>query len=112
MFRSRLLAAVHFCLVAVISLIFFGKVANAQFESASLTGVVTDSTTAVVPGVMVKALNEATNTESSASTDAVGRFVFSNLRPGAYTIKATANGFKQFVSTGLELQVNQAARLD
>src|SRR5262245_53438512 len=95
-----------FCLTALVTN------ALAQFDSATLTGVVTDPTNAVVPQAEIKAINEATNTESSAVADAEGRFTFSNLRPGAYTIKATGKGFKQFVSTGLQLQVNQAARLD
>src|SRR5262245_61552917 len=91
---------------------FFCLTALAQFDSSTLTGVVTDPTKALVPQAEIKAINEATNTESSAVADTEGRFTFSNLRPGAYTIKATGKGFKQFVSTGLQLQVNQAARLD
>src|SRR5882672_1300108 len=86
--------------------------ALAQFETATLTGVITDSAGAVVPKADVKAVNEATNQESSATANAEGRYFFPNLRPGSYRVTASAQGFKQFVSTGLVLQVNQAARLD
>ena len=41
-----------------------------------------------------------------------GRYSFSNLRPGSYRLVASTPGFKQFVSSGVVLQVNQAARLD
>src|SRR5216684_1005968 len=86
--------------------------ALAQFETATLTGVVTDSAGAVVPKTEVKAINEATNVESNATANAEGRYFFPNLRPGSYRVTASAQGFKQFVSAGVVLQVNQAARLD
>src|SRR5215470_10008527 len=101
-----------FCLLSLIFPNFFQGVGLAQFDSATLTGIVTDSSNSVVPGAAVKAVNEATNIETTATTDAEGRFTFADLRPGTYTIKAIAGGFKQFISTGLALQVNQAARLD
>ena len=48
----------------------------------------------------------------SATTNENGRYTLAGLRPGTYQLSASAPGFKQFVSTGLVLQVNQAARLD
>src|SRR5262245_2133478 len=90
--------------------VFSGAIALAQFESASLTGVATDATGATVSSVEVKAVNQATNIEANAVTKADGRFVFPSLRPGPYRVTASAKGFKQFVSEGIVLQVNQAAR--
>ncbi len=84
----------------------------AQFDSATLTGVVSDAVKAVVPNASIKAINEATNVETRATSNEEGRYQFPNLRPGSYEIVATAPGFKQFVSKGVVLQVNQAARLD
>jgi Carboxypeptidase regulatory-like domain/TonB dependent receptor len=86
--------------------------AVAQFESATLTGVVTDAANAFVSGAEIRAVNEDTNIESATTTDNEGRFAFTNLRPGPYRVTATAKGFKQAVSPGVILQVNQAARLD
>jgi len=102
---------VRACALAVCTALC-GMGAFAQFESATLTGVVTDAATAVVSGASVKAVNEATNLETAAMTDNEGRFVFTNLRPGSYGVTVTATGFKQAVSSGVVLQVNQAARLD
>jgi hypothetical protein len=85
---------------------------NAQFESATLTGTVTDPANAAVPAAVVKLVNESTNLEASTTTNAEGRYFFPTLRPGAYRLTASAPGFKAFVSSGLVLQVNQAARLD
>lgn len=83
-----------------------------QFETATLTGLVTDPAAAVITGGSVKLLNEATNVEVSAITDDAGRYTFAALRPGTYRLSVTAPGFKQHVSSGLVLQVNQSARVD
>ena len=67
----------------------------------------------MVSGVAIRAINEGTNIEAAATTDDVGRFVFTSLRPGPYRVTATANGASKSQSTaGIVLQVNQAARLD
>jgi hypothetical protein len=86
--------------------------AFAQFDSATLTGTVTDPAGSLVPNATVRVVNEATNLEVSAVTNTEGRYVFPSLRPGSYKVVASAQGFKQFVSTGVVLQVNQAGRLD
>jgi hypothetical protein len=86
--------------------------AVAQFESATLSGVVTDAADAVISGAAIRAINEGTNIEAAATTDDAGRFVFTSLKPGSYRVTATAKGFKESVSAGVVLQVNQAARLD
>ena len=83
-----------------------------QFDSATLTGVVTDSTGKVIPAVVVKAISEGTSVETSSTTNAEGRYLFPSLRPGSYQVAAAVTGFKQFVASGVVLQVNQAARLD
>ena len=84
----------------------------AQFESATLTGIVTDSSGQVIPNVSVKAINEGTSVEAASITNGEGRYNFPSLRPGSYRVVAATTGFKQFVSSGVVLQVNQAARLD
>jgi hypothetical protein len=85
---------------------------RAQFESATLTGTVVDPQGAAIPKATVKLTNEATNTETTTLSDDEGRYIFPGLRPGTYRITASSPGFKQFVSSGLTLQVNQAAKLD
>jgi Carboxypeptidase regulatory-like domain len=84
----------------------------AQFETATLTGAISDPQGALIPKASVKLTNEATNAEVSALTDEDGRYTFNALRPGSYRLVASAPGFKQFVSSGLVLQVNQSARMD
>jgi hypothetical protein len=83
-----------------------------QFETATLTGAVTDPAGAVVQDAVIEAVHEPTNIRASATTNAEGRYLFLTLRPGPYRISASAPGFKQFVSSGVVLQVNQSAKFD
>jgi hypothetical protein len=85
---------------------------QAQFETATLTGTVTDPAGAVIPRASVRILSESTNAEIVTAADDEGRYFLGNLRPGAYRVTISAPGFKQSVTSDLELQVNQAARLD
>jgi hypothetical protein len=84
----------------------------AQFETATLTGTITDPVGAVIQNATVEAINEATNVSTAVTTNEEGRYNFPSLRPGSYRVNVSAQGFKQSVSTGLVLQVNQAARYD
>ena len=65
----------------------------AQFESATLTGVVGDASGHVIPNVPVKAINEGTSVETLATTNAEGRYNFPNLRPGSYRVVAATSAF-------------------
>src|SRR4051794_8948411 len=84
----------------------------AQFETATLTGGISDPQGSSIPKAVLTLTNEATNAEFSATADDDGRYTFNGLRPGAYRLVASAPGFKQSVSSGIVLQVNQSARLD
>src|SRR5258708_2407936 len=98
--------------VSISLLAFSGAVVFGQFDSATMTGVVTDSSGKVIPGAAVKAISEATSVETSSTTNGEGRYNFPTLRPGSYRVVAAMTGFRQHVSSGVVLQVNQAARLD
>jgi hypothetical protein len=95
-----------------VPILAFACAMHAQFETATLTGTVSDPAGAVIQNATVEAINEATNTATSATTNDEGRYNFASLRPGSYRLTVSAPGFKQSVSSGLVLQVNQAARLD
>jgi hypothetical protein len=100
------------CVFAVALTIASVVGAWAQFETATLTGSVTDPAGAAIAGASVRLRNEATNTEVSSQTDDDGRYTFNAVRPGNYQLSVSAAGFKLNVSRGLTLQVNQSARMD
>ena len=81
-------------------------------ESTQILGVVEDTSGAVVPGVIVTATHVATGQQRQVTTGESGNYVFTNIDPGEYTVRAEKAGFKTEVRTGLILQLNQKARVD
>jgi hypothetical protein len=77
----------------------------------SITGEVRDSTGAVIPGVTVTVVNQATNATRTTATNAVGLFDVPALPPGPYIVKSELEGFKA-VTRSVELQVQQTARVN
>src|SRR5690349_2115375 len=83
----------------------------AQINTASLTGLVTDPSGAVLSGVKVTALNKATNAEITSSTNASGYYTFASLPIGQYQVTLEAPGFRKETSV-ITLDLGQRARLD
>ena len=79
-------------------------------QEATVSGTVTDSTAAVLPGVTITAVNEASGNSFEAVTDARGAYRIA-LRIGSYQIKATLAGFGAATRT-VELLVGQTAVLN
>lgn len=89
--------------------------ANTQAQStytAQLTGVVMDSSGAVIPGASVTLTDESTGIGTTFSTDHRGIYVFTGVRPATYTIRVESKGMAPQERKGLALQVNQQATLD
>jgi protocatechuate 3,4-dioxygenase beta subunit len=84
----------------------------AQVASAELSGTVLDPSGAGVPGAAVTATSAETNAAHKVVTEKDGSYFLTQLAPGAYTLTVEANGFRKLVQTGLNLQINQQARLD
>src|SRR6266436_3543749 len=78
----------------------------------SIDGEARDASGAPVPGVTVSATNKGTNAARIAITNDAGAYSFPSLAPGAYTLRAEKPGFKTVVQNQIELQVQQAARID
>ena len=77
-----------------------------------ITGVVTDPAGAVVVGAAVTVSNPATNLTRTATTNNAGNYTFPSLLPGVYSVKAEMAGFQGEIRGGVELQVQQVARID
>ena len=87
-------------------------VSYAQTARATLTGVVTDPTGAVVANVPVKATHVETGTTIIGTTSDTGNYSIPQLPVGAYEITVQQPGFKAFHRTGLTLGSAQVLRLD
>ncbi len=83
----------------------------AQVSTGTVVGVVEDSTGAVVPNAEVIVKQTATGEARSTRTNGSGEFNAPFLRPGGYSISATASGFKTKTLSGITLQVDQTINL-
>src|SRR4029453_7664837 len=90
--------------VAVATLSLLPAAAHAQ---STLTGVVKDTTGAVMPGVTVEAASPVLIEKTrSTVTDETGGYRIVDLRPGIYSLTFTLEGFSQVKREGLELPSN------
>ena len=91
------------------ALLFVPSVLHAQ--EAALTGTVNDSTGAVLPGVTVQAVHEASGNTFEAVTDARGIYRIP-ARTGIFRVRAELSGFTPVVRTGIELLVGQTVTVN
>ena len=85
---------------------------SAQTTTATVTGFITDSTGAKLPGAKVTLTNTATGVTATATTDDAGLYRVSGLLAGSYKETVTAPGFKAAVRTGLDLHLEDQISLD
>jgi hypothetical protein len=83
----------------------------AQQGRGSITGTVTDATSASVPGVSVRIVNDGTNAVVQLATSEEGYFTAPALPVGNYSITLEKQGFKRIHRTGVTLQVDQHVAL-
>ena len=76
----------------------------AAYAQASITGVVKDTSGAVLPGVTVEVASPALIEKTrSTVTDGSGLYQIISLPPGAYTVTFTLTGFNTVKREGIEL---------
>jgi len=92
--------------------VFLPVVLAAQSDQATVTGVVTDTGQAIMPGVAIKLRNTGTNITRDLATNAEGIFTITNLGPGEYELTAEFAGFRTHRQTGIVLEVGQTLRVD
>jgi Carboxypeptidase regulatory-like domain len=92
--------------VAALMLIVAPMTAWAQATSTgTVTGVVTDTTNAIVAGATVALTQTATGAVRTTTTDSEGRFVFAFVQPGSYSLKISKQGFASAVVSSQTVQI-------
>lgn len=86
--------------------------ASAAAQVATLTGRVTDPSGAVVPQAAISARSLDTGIASNTESSNEGYYTLPALPPGRYELTVSKTGFVPVRQTGLELKVQQIARLD
>src|SRR3954452_357240 len=97
------------CLILICS---SAGVTLAQGTASRVTGVVKDQSGAVVEDATVTLTNESTKVNFNTKTTSTGTYVFDSVQIGTYTVTVEKQGFKKFVSSENQVNVNQPATVD
>src|ERR1700687_344605 len=97
----------YFVALFLVMAVFALSPAGAQVNRGTISGTVTDSTGAVLPGALVELQQKG----PSAVSDAQGHFLISNLLPGSYTLMVSYVGFSPF-ETSVAVAGGQIAHVD
>ena len=106
--RTRRLSATFLLLC------FWTSAAWAQLFSGSLSGVVSDPSTAPVMGARVTLIDADRSTRAEIKTDGSGRYLFRSLSPGSYLLDVEAEGFDTYslhIAIGVNTNLSAETRL-
>ncbi len=96
---------------AVIAILVPGPAA-AQTSAGSISGLVADSSGAVIPGVQVEVTDIDRNVSFETSSNEAGFYFVTPLPPGRYRITAQTDGFRRFVLEPFPITTQQKANLN
>jgi hypothetical protein len=106
--RARSFAALGFLVVVTLG----SATIAAQEMRGRITGVVTDNTGAVLPGVTVTAVGAAILQPQTAVTGGDGTYRYPALPPGIYTLTFELAGFQTLKRDGIRLGLNQTLTVE
>jgi hypothetical protein len=103
----------HFFLSAVVLMALLAATVRAQVaNTGSVLGTVTDSTSAIVPGVSITLRNPESNLTYKTVTDEAGEFRFPTVSPGSYELTAASPGFKKMVHAAFAVHAAEPANVN
>jgi hypothetical protein len=86
--------------------------ALAQFDTASVVGLVKDASGATVPDAKVTLTNTETGVSIVRATTTAGTYEFATIRPGVYVVTAEKSGFALALVDNVQVQVAARLRVD
>ena len=98
-------------LCILIAVFCFPVFAFAQSSTATLSGTVEDQAGAIIAGANIALVNVAQGSQRLATSNHDGRFVFSSLPPGQYSLTATREGFAPVEVKNVTVNVNDQVAL-
>src|SRR5579863_9069566 len=104
--------AVRNWIVSALLLMSPAASSRAQSTFGSLTGTVTDKSSAAVPGAKVTVTNEGTGVARHATAGSDGIYTVTDLQPGAYRLQVEAKGFSPLDRSGITLDANRVVNVD
>jgi hypothetical protein len=100
------------CLFTGFILVACGCVSLWAQETAQISGIVTDQSGAVLPGVEISATQTDTGLIRGVITNETGAYVLPNLPIGPYRLEVALPGFRTYAQTGITLQVGSNPTID
>ncbi len=98
--------------LAFIFLSLLSPLAGAQVLYGSITGTVTDPTSATVAGAKVQAVEMRKGIQVETTTDSSGIYRFPELLPGVWKITVSAAGFSEAATENIQVDANTVVRED
>jgi hypothetical protein len=93
--RCVIFSMPKYVFAACVAALIVPRTLPAQGETTSaISGLVTDETGSGIPGADIAAVSEENGQKRSLKTDQAGRFAFPQLKPGTYTVEASAPQFR------------------
>lgn len=105
--KNSPMARVVLALVALL-----GTSLSAQTSRGTVTGVVTDATSAAVPNATVEIVNRETNVTRTTQTNEQGVYRFDAVDPGTYDVNVKAQGFRTYTSRTVPVSAAQVVGVD
>ncbi len=98
--------------VAILAFFLLLLPASLFAQQATITGAITDTQGATVPGAAVSVKNRATGVESTTTSSNAGVFSLPNLPIGEYSVTVTRDGFNRYVNEHVTLSTDQVFGLN
>jgi hypothetical protein len=84
----------------------------AQEQTASIQGLITDSSGAALPGVTVEASSAERGQRLSVQSDSGGHYRFPSVPPGVYTVTATLSGMQAASASNVQAKLGTSPKVD
>jgi len=110
--RSSRSAAIRSCFVLWLVAASLSFPASAQLYTGSISGAVTDSSGAVLPGAHVVAADVDKGFKFPGTTDGAGHYLLRNIPPATYNVSVEAAGFEKERKDGLVITINLNAEVN
>jgi hypothetical protein len=104
LFRNGQRAFLPFAIALVVPAVLF-----AQAYFGTVSGILTDSTGAVIEGAKVVLADQQKGYTFETTSDSSGRYLFRSIPPGLYSVMAEAKGFGKTLSAKFKVDINQNA---
>lgn len=101
-------------LAGVFLFLFVGSatLVSGQAVAGNISGIVTDSSGAVIAGANIQVKNTATGVVQTTTSNAQGRYNVPDLTVGTYDVQATNSGFQTVVHAGVNVTVGSQLAVD